>query len=151
LRISFDLDDTLVCPAGVPAEPPPPWWRRWRYPEAVRLGAPALLRELAGGGWEVWVYTTSARPPRYVNGWFRTLGVRLSGVVNQDVHERVVGRQGPSKYPRAFGIDLHVDDSEGVALEGARHGFAVLTVRPDDPGWADRVRQAARRQLAEGR
>jgi hypothetical protein len=52
---------------------------------------------------------------------------------------RVVGRQGPSKYPPAFGIDLHVDDSEGVAEEGRRHRFAVVVVSPRDPDWAARV------------
>jgi hypothetical protein len=62
---------------------------------------------------ELWVYTTSYRSPRSLRGWFRCLGVPLAGVVNQARHERVVGRQGPSKYPPAFGIDLHVDDSEG--------------------------------------
>jgi hypothetical protein len=54
----------------------------------------------------------------------------------------VVGRHGPSKYPPAFGIDLHVDDSEGVGLEGQRYGFAVVVVSPEDPDWAARVLEA---------
>ncbi len=46
-------------------------------------------------------------------------------------------------YPPAFGIDLHVDDSEGVRLEGEEHGFHVVVVRPDDERWTKRVLDAA--------
>ncbi len=55
---------------------------------------------------------------------------------------QVVGRHGPSKYPPAFGIDLHIDDSEGVGLEGERHGFTVVVVSPEDPDWVTRVLEA---------
>ena len=95
---------------------------------------------------ELWIYTTSYRSPRYLRGWLRCLGVSLAGVVNQARQERVVGRQGPSKYPPAFGIDLHVDDSEGVGQEGERHGFAVVVVSPEDVGWAVRVLEVVERK-----
>ena len=88
---------------------------------------------------EVWVYTTSYRPSLYVHSWFRCYGIPLQGVVNEARHDRVVGRCGPSKYPPAFGIDLHVDDSEGVAFEGKKHGFTVVIVSPGDDNWAERV------------
>jgi hypothetical protein len=70
--------------------------------------------------------------------------VPLTGVVNQDEHDRVVKKSQfpgyvPSKYPPAFGIDLHVDDSEGVAIEGREHGFRVVVVPPSDLDWANRV------------
>jgi hypothetical protein len=139
MRISFDLDDTLVCPPHVPAERLVGRWRRWRYPEAMRLGTVALMGALVDRGCQVWIYTTSYRSPRYIRGWFRCLGIPIGGVVNQERHDRVVGRHGPSKYPPAFGIDLHVDDSEGVRIEGERHGFAVLVVAPDDETWAARI------------
>ncbi len=140
MRISFDLDDTLVLGADRPSERPLGWWARRLFPETMRPGARSLLRSLRAH--DVWVYTTSYRSRAYVHAWFRVLGVPLGGVVNQYVHERRVGRGGPSKDPAAFGIDLHVDDSEGVRLEGERYGFAVIVVRPDDDGWAERVRAA---------
>jgi hypothetical protein len=145
MRISFDVDDTLVCcPPGL-TEQFVPWWRRGWYPELLRRGTRALMNELTTGGHEIWIYTTSYRSQRYMRGWFRSFGVTLRGVVNQDRHERVVGRQGPSKYPPAFGIDLHVDDSDGVALEGKQHRFRVVVVSPGDPDWATRVLDAVRR------
>jgi hypothetical protein len=139
VRISFDIDDTLVCDSSVPAERPASRWKKLWYPEHLRHGAPDLMRALIARRHEIWVYTTSCRGPWYVRGWFRSFRIPISGVVNQGRHERVVGRRGPSKYPPAFGIDLHVDDSPGVAEEGRRHGFEVVVVTPQDMDWAARV------------
>lgn len=33
------------------------------------------------------------------------------------------------------GIDQHLDDSEGVQMEGNAQGFRVVVVRPDDDHW----------------
>jgi hypothetical protein len=64
-------------------------------------------------------------------------------VITNDTYEahrrRFPDSRPPSKNPRAFGIDLHIDDSEGVRLEGKRHGFDVLVISPDDLGWAERI------------
>lgn len=149
MRISFDLDDTLICyQPGACHEPAPRWYRRLLAPdEPIRAGAPALLRTLRGRGWDVWVYTTSYRPPWSIRRWLWAHGVWVGGVVNQDVHDRRLKRtrddDPPSKNPRAFGIDLHVDDSDGVRQEGHEWGFRVVVVDPDDPGWADKVLAAA--------
>ncbi len=139
MRISFDIDDTIVCHPDVPTEQFVPWLWRWWYPERVRQGTRDVMQQLVQRGCQLWVYTTSYREPRYLRGWFRSFGIRLYDVVNQDRHERVIGRYGPSKFPAAFGIDLHVDDSEGVAEEGRKHGFSVLVVRPQDPEWTKRI------------
>jgi hypothetical protein len=145
VRISFDVDDTLVCDSSVPVELFVPRWKRWWYPERLRQGTRDLMRALLDRRHEIWIYTTSYRSPFYVRGWFGSFCIPISGVVNQDRHERVVGRRGPSKYPPAFGINLHVDDSTGVAQEGRRHGFDVVVVAPDDPDWAARVLEAVAR------
>jgi hypothetical protein len=152
MRISFDVDDTLVCcDPAVPVEQHVPWWCRPWYPERLRHGTRALMRELLRRGCTLWIYTTSYRSPLYLRWWFRSFGVRLSGVVNQDVHDRTVKWAGrgypPSKYPPAFGIDLHVDDSDGVGVEGEQYGFAVVVVSPQDLRWAERVLEAVEKRL----
>lgn len=151
MRISFDLDDTLICYGeGTRCEPRLPWPLRWLvHDEPLRLGARGLLRELRRQGCEVWVYTTSDRTPWEVACWLRLHGVRLDGVINQQSHRRAnrpgPGYSPPSKNPRRFGIDLHVDDSEGVRAEGERHGFEVLVVDPGDADWAGKVLAAVER------
>jgi hypothetical protein len=139
MRISFDLDNTIVCGPAVPREFLTPWWLAWYCREPVRLGTQGLMRALALRSCDLWVYTTSFRSPAYIRTWFRSFGVSLGGVINQERHLAAVGEQGPSKLPSAFGIDLHIDDSEGVAIEGRRHGFEVMVVRPEDLDWADRI------------
>jgi hypothetical protein len=80
--------------------------------------------------------------------------VRLEGAVNADVHEQQVKLPPgpyypPSKYPPAFGIDLHIDDSEGVGIEGKRFHFEVLVISPRDAEWTSRILAAveARRPM----
>ena len=142
IHISFDIDDTLVCGPTVPTEQVVPLWYLRRCAEQPRRGCRALMHALALRGCRIWVYTTSGRSPRYLRGWFRRMGIRLEGVVNQSRHEEVVGRRGPSKYPPAFFIGLHVDDSPGVAIEGEAHGFRVILVSPDDERWTERILDA---------
>lgn len=155
--ISFDLDDTLICyhPA-TPREPvrvPLPFRPLFREP--LRAGAADLMRHLAADGWRIAVYTTSHRSPRYVTWFLRFHGIRVSLVINQRAHERALAQagmaRGPSKLPRLFGIGLHVDDSDGVAAEGAEFGFDVVVVRPDDLHWTQKVLAAARDQRLSSR
>lgn len=140
MRIAFDLDDTLV-PAlrDFPTERPA---RRLlgrlltRTP--VRRGTTQLMRTLTAQEHEIWIYTTSYRSPFRVRQCFNISGVRISGVVNGDVHAECV-KVTCSKYPPTFGIDVLVDDSPGVAAEGDRHGFRVIQIDPDDENWVTRV------------
>lgn len=153
LRISFDIDDTIVCyDPAVPVEPSRvPWWRRRWYTEPLRLGTPDLMRELLSMGCRICFYTTSYRTTHYMKRWLRFYGVRIENVINQSAHEKWMRKQGwrygPSKYPPAFGIDLHVDDLDGVEQEGRKHGFEVVVVRPHDEQWAERVLGAVRARL----
>jgi hypothetical protein len=144
MRISFDLDDTLIChqPGSLHEPNRVPWLLRWWVNEPLRHGAIALMRDLAAAGHDLWVYTTSYRDPFAVRWWLRFHGISIRYVMNQSRHDRIVGRRGPSKDPGRFRIDLHIDDSWGVWVEGRRHGFRVLVVLPGDPAWADRVREA---------
>jgi hypothetical protein len=145
MRISFDLDDTLVCHfPGAPVEK-----KRWLgklcgcFGEPLRKGACSLMGELRARGHSIWIYTTSGRSPFQIRLWLFGYGIRVHGIVNDQRHRREASRRGlsyvPSKYPPAFDIDLHVDDSEGVRTEGEQHGFRVVVVRPDDEDWIRQV------------
>ena len=146
-RVSFDVDDTLVCCGGAACSEAsylPRCLQRW-FGEPLRAGTGALVRELRRRQCSVWIYTTSGRSPFYIRRWLLLHGIRVDGVVNSERHRQGLAAHGfsrlPSKLPPAFGIDLHVDDSEGVRLEGVRHGFRVV-VSPDDQHWTRRVLDA---------
>ncbi len=144
MRIAFDLDQTLVewgdtfpLETTMPVIPLRPWFK-----EPLRSGTRQLMRTLRSQGHDLWIYTTSGRDAGYLRFWFLLLGVRIGGVVNYHRHEALLrAGQCPncSKYPPAFGIDLLIDDSEGVVEEGKRHGFDVLLINPSDKNWAERV------------
>ena len=70
---------------------------------------------------------------------FWTYGVAIDGAINQTEHLKLSQAKTVSKYPPAFGIDLHIDDSPGVGLEGERHGFKTLILDPYDENWVDCV------------
>ena len=146
VRIAFDLDETLV-PAIGGIEAVPFRVARLVFREKLRVGSVAMLRELASDRHDLWIYTTSLRSTWYVKTWFRLLGIRLGGVVNHVEHVKMVkagdlSLQSLSKFPPAFGIDLLVDDLPGIAVEGERHGFRVLVIRPGDDRWVEKVRRA---------
>jgi hypothetical protein len=105
------------------------------------------MRSLQERGWELWIYTTSNRNPRTVRRWLRAYGIDVERVINQDVYEEFLRQTGfhnpPSKHPGAFGIDLHIDDSDGVLWEGQKHGFRVLVVTPQDNQWTEKIFLAA--------
>lgn len=156
--ISFDLDDTLrLHEPGVPREPHRwGWLVRLAWPEPLRPGTAGLMRELVSMGWEIAVYTTSSRKASYIRRWLWCYGIKVMLVVNDARHVAVVVPRfakggSPSKHPGLFGIELHVDDSAGVAMEGERHGFRTVVVAPDDAGWTERVLQAAVELLEETR
>ncbi len=95
-------------------------------------------------GEEVWIYTTSYRSVVYIRFLFLLHGIQLKGVVNQAIHDRHLKKlsRAPrcSKYPPAFGIDLLIDDQEGVLLEARRHDFKVVWVKPQYKDWTEQVK-----------
>ena len=94
-------------------------------------------------GCNIWIYTSSVRTPFRIRLWLFLYGIRVDGIINDERHRLELARYAfsrlPSKFPPAFGIDLHVDDSEGVRMEAEEHGFGVVIVHPDDQHWAQKV------------
>ncbi|QWF16562.1 hypothetical protein [Lysobacter capsici] len=145
MRIAFDIDGTLTpLGNGQFRSSPLPFPMRLLFREPLRDGTVALMRELQADGHDLWIYTSSLRSERYLYLWLWCAGIRLGGVVNGTTHANALrGRSiSPSKFPPAFGIDLLVDDSAGVEVEGDRHGFRVVVIDPGDPHWASKVKAA---------
>lgn len=148
IRVSFDLDDTLTSHCSkVPIEKClfPAFINHW-LGEPLRRGTKRLFRELRQLDCSIWIYTSSGRSSAYIKRWFLLYGIRIDGVVNGNRHCRALNRHHlrrlPSKFPPAFGIDLHIDDSEGVKMEGDEHGFRVVVIHPHDEHWTEKVLDA---------
>ena len=148
IRVSFDLDDTLTshcCKVPIETSLFPTFIHQW-LGEPLRRGTKRLFRELRQRDCSVWIYTSSGRSSAYIQRWFLLHGIRIDGVVNGNRHHRALNwhylQRLPSKFPPAFGIDLHVDDSEGVKMEGDELGFRVLVIHPHDEHWMEKVLDA---------
>jgi hypothetical protein len=148
MRISFDLDDTLICRQVIAKHESNSnlflvgLWLN----EPLRLGTRFLIRHLQQDGHEIWIYTSSCRQPLMVKLWLRFYGIKVVKVVNQSIHDRYTKSKDSkiqsSKNPKLFDIDLHIDDSLGVKIEGDRYGFEVLVIEPNDSAWVDKVIKA---------
>ena len=42
--------------------------------------------------------------------------------------------------PNLFGIDIHIDDSKGVGMEGERYQFKTIIVDTNDTKWASKIK-----------
>ncbi|RZK12972.1 MAG: hypothetical protein EOO56_27760 [Hymenobacter sp.] len=140
MRVAFDLDNTLIrndfdFPLAAAKKP---FLQKLFQTESLRLGIQELFAFCQRQGWEVWIYTTSYRSPFYVRKLLWVYGLRPDGIINQARHTQHV-RVRSTKHPPTFGIDILVDDSRGVELEGQRFGFAVIQIDPEDADWVATV------------
>lgn len=141
MTISFDLDDTLI--PGMKRFPTEPqrFWHRLISREKLRAGTLTLIKALRAQDCKIYIYTTSLRSPAYITWLFLSYGIRLDKIINKTIHDKtLLGQAGlVSKLPSAFNIDLHVDDSPGVAQEGDRFDFRTFIVEEQDEDWVRNV------------
>ena len=139
--ISFDLDDTLI-PGNkkFPTEKRSIFQKFWGI-EKIRLGTIELMKSCQLQGHHIYIYTTSLRPARRIWWTFYTYGIKLAKVINQKKHEAILREKSTfySKYPPAFNIDIHIDDSKGVEIEGNRFNFRTIIIREDNHKWIDDI------------
>lgn len=138
MRISFDIDDTLVL-----YDKSRNGSKRLLNGECLRDGTIDLLKHLQKSH-ELWIYTSSLRTPWLIKLSFRLRGIEIKRVIDRCEHARLLEELNlespPTKYPSKFGIDLHIDDSEGVVAEGQQYGFDVLRVDPMDENWTTTIK-----------
>ena len=138
MKISFDLDDTLI-----PSKPSDfqtlrkNWFQKLFGIELLRKGTIEIFNKLQKSGHEVGIYTTSFRSKRKIRLQMRSYGIRPEFIINEDLNRKVLTQQNihSSKYPPAFQIDLHIDDSFGVKMEGEKFGFRVIVIDKIDLNW----------------
>ena len=148
MHVSFDLDSTLIAHGGEFEVEPVVWWARRLGIEPLRARTRELVRELQRRGHTVSVYTTSFRSAWRIRATFVYHGLRLAQVISEQQNQATLSKHGiaASKYPPAYGFDVHVDDSRGVAMEGKNLGFEVIVVRPEQEDWREVVLEGIARR-----
>ena len=125
------------------------WVARLLYREPIRDGFIQLCEDLRSQGCRLGIYTTSSRTVGYIRRWMRCYGFRPDLIVNAAIHEaamsgRFESSRPPSKHPGLFGVDLHIDDSKGVAVEAERFGFRARIIDPEDSDWVVTILDSVR-------
>jgi hypothetical protein len=145
MRVSFDLDDTLIFKTveGPTDESLPPLQRSYQE-ERLRAGTREVMLALAERGHELWIYTNSFRGKTELLNWFAECWLPVTNIVNQQMHDMKRSELGPdtlspAKCPPWFGIDVHIDDSLEIEADARLYGFKVIRIAPDDADWVASV------------
>ena len=152
MNISFDLDDLLINGVKRFEVEKTGLLHVMLTSEHLRLGIIGLFKTLRASGHHIYIYTTSLRSPVKIRLLFWAHGLSIDKVINKALHDQTIRNPAVScsKYPPMFGIDLHIDDSEGVAMEAEKFGFRVLIIGENDSQWTETVLHAID-QVASGR
>lgn len=144
MNISFDLDDLLINGIKRFAVEKTGPLQGLLISEHLRLGTIALFKTLRSQGHYLYIYTTSLRSLLKIRLLFWAHGISLHGVFNKSHHDRTIKplNLSCSKYPPMFGIDLHIDDSEGVGKEAEKFGFRAVIIGEHDLQWTNTVLEA---------
>lgn len=148
MRVSFDLDDTLIFKTVEgPVDGLLPPLQRSYGEERLRAGTREVMQALSDWGHELWIYTNSFRGKTELLNWFAACALPISHIVNQQMHDMKRTELGiqtlrPVKCPPWFGIDVHIDDSVELEEDAVQYGFNVIRVAPDDEDWVARVLEA---------
>lgn len=141
MKISFDLDDLLICGVRKFETEEHNFLTRLLGVEKLRLGTVSLFKNLQSQNHEIYIYTTSLRSPFRIWLTFKLRGLSLNGIINKTIHDKKIKSLNIScsKYPPMFDIDLHIDDSDGVKTESQRHNFNVLIINENDTKWTEKI------------
>lgn len=143
MNISFDLDSTLIPNGNEFETEKRNVLAKLLGIEKIRLGTYTIIKELQNKEHKVHIYTTSFRSKIRIRLTLLFYGIKISRVVNQNENYKILKKKNinASKYPSAFGFDLHIDDSKGVEMESKNFNFDVIIVEPSDEYWIDKIRK----------
>lgn len=148
MKISFDIDNTLVPYSDEFQVEENKSILNLVSKEKLRIGTKSLFRKLEDDKHEIWIYTTSFRPIWKLKLLFSKYGIYPKGFINQNINLKALKRANSqsSKNPKLFGIELHIDDSKGVGIEGERIGFDTVIVDPTNENWTTKVLNEVKRK-----
>jgi len=139
--LSFDLDDTLIPSTKLFRTEKQNILQRILGVEKIRYGTHRLINQLRADGHHIYIYTSSLRSSIAIRFIFWTYGIPIDKVINKQRHDKAMGSYpfSCSKYPPAFEIDIHIDDSPGLLVEAKNYDFCVSIIDPQELDWGNLV------------
>ena len=142
MNISFDLDSTLITGGNEFETESRSLIAKLFGIEKLRKGTPILISELQKNGHTVNIYTTSFRKKSQVRFTLRYYGIKVEQIINQVENQKTLSKLNiySSKYPTAFGFDIHIDDLRGVGMESEKYNFDAIIIEPSDKNWSAKIK-----------
>ncbi|PIY09521.1 MAG: hypothetical protein COZ18_07885 [Flexibacter sp. CG_4_10_14_3_um_filter_32_15] len=143
MHISFDLDSTLIPHGNQFEEEKRNFFATFLGIEPIRIGTAKLISDLQKQGHIIHIYTTSFRSKNKIPLMLFYYGIKVGKIINEYQNQRTLKRinKRVSKYPPAFGFDLHIDDSKGVEIEGEKLNFKTIIIKTNDKNWIETIQK----------
>lgn len=143
MNISFDLDSTLIPHGNEFEAEKRTLFATFLGIEPIRLGTAKLISDLQKQGHTIHIYTTSFRKKTTIRLMLFYYGIKVGKIINEYQNQRTLKRinKSVSKYPPAFGFDLHIDDAKGVEMEGEKLNFKTIIVKTNDKNWIETIQK----------
>ncbi len=143
MHISFDLDSTLIPHGNEFEAEKRTFFATFLGIEPIRIGTSKLISDLQKQGHEIHIYTTSFRSKFKIRLMLFYYGIKVGKIINQSQNQHVLKERNKnaSKYPPAFGFELHIDDSKGVEMEGEKLNFKTIIIKTKDKNWIEKIKQ----------
>jgi len=144
LIVSFDIDNTLIPYSNEFEIIYPNKFFKLIGAEPIRKGTHELFRYLRQNNYEIWIYTTSFRSTFHLRKTFWAHQLYPNRFINEPINQKILRKNNcrASKNPKFFGIDLHIDDSEGVAKEGEIYDFKTVIISVNDDNWVETIKKS---------
>ena len=143
MNISFDLDSTLIPHGNEFEAEKRNFFATFLGIEPIRIGTSKLISDLQKEGHTIHIYTTSFRKTMSIRLMLFYYGIKVGKIINEYQNQRTLKKinKRVSKYPPAFGFDIHIDDSKGVEMEGEKLKFKTIIVKTNDKNWVETIQK----------
>ncbi len=143
MHISFDLDLTIIPSNNEFETEKRSFFQKILGVEKIRKGTIKLFKYLKEQGHIISIYTTSHRNHYKIWFNFKTYGLTLHKIINQEDNSKKLKEINmySSKYPPAFSFDVHIDDSKGVGMESEKFNFKSIIIDTNELNWCEKIKQ----------
>ncbi|WP_196888925.1 HAD family hydrolase [Aureivirga sp. CE67] len=142
MKISFDLDDTLI-PYNINdfETEKRTFLQKILKIEPLRKNTKQLFESLRKENHQLGVYTTSYRKKWKIRLQFRSYGIPLDFIINEKENQKTLSKNkiSASKHPPSFKIDFHIDDAKGMEIEGEKYGFKTIIITKNNLDWIEKI------------
>ena len=144
-RVTMDLDEVVFCQNEEEAAGALPFPLNIMYKERIRFGMPALLHDLSGMGYDIWVYSAKYYSNGYIRAYFRKYGVKIDGIVTGTVRRKYYSEEEVKRVKAMFDHQyeetLHIDNSMILRTKRSTKEFEDHPIDASPTEWSDAVRK----------